>query len=51
MSDFIKRMEKVEESRANTKDPAELQKLDYVEEQIRQDYREAVACGIIEGVC
>ena len=51
MSDFIKRMEKVEDARANTNDPAELQKLDYIEEQIREDYRQAVACGIMEGVC
>lgn len=47
MKDFIKRINKVQESRRNTNDPVELQKLDYVEEQIRADYREAVRCGLI----
>ena len=52
MKDFIKRMNKVQEARANTSDPAELQKLDYVEAKIREDYREAIACGLItEGEC
>ena len=49
MEDFIKRMRKVRKARQETNDPAELQKLDYVEEQIRADYREAIACGIMEG--
>ena len=46
MSDFIKRMDKVQEARANTNDPAELQRLDYIEEQIRQDYRDAIEMGV-----
>ena len=49
MEDFIKRMRKVQEARKNTKDPAEHQRLDYIEEQIREDYRQAIACGIMEG--
>lgn len=51
MADFIKRMNKVREARRKTTDPAELQKLDYIEAEIREDYRQAIACGIVEGEC
>jgi len=47
MSDFIKRMNKVEEARKNTNDPAELRRLDMIEAQIREDYRTAIECGMI----
>ena len=50
MADFIKRMNKINDARANTSDPAELQRLDYLEQEVREDYRTAIECGLIEGV-
>lgn len=47
MKDFIKRINKLQDARANTNDPAELRKLDMVEAQIREDYRTAIECGLI----
>ena len=47
MKDFERRIDKVQESMRKTTDPAEKQRLEYIMEEIKADYRTAIECGLI----
>lgn len=47
MKDFERRIDKVKDAMQRTTDPAEMQRLEYIMEEIKADYRTAIECGLI----